>query len=194
MANRELLILSILTLIGFSYCGGASVKLGEPWRPEESPFFDDGVDLVKDLSSLSGEWAYRHKNWLEGRIQLADVVAIVEITSVQTKTDVDGREVKRIDVLVLESLYGTPANNPLSLESQEDAPGHELILRYERHLAGEFILFGRWFKEENPKDPGQEIGHHFHLSKVSEVMIAEVKRRIAKRKNEEGKSKTVETD
>jgi hypothetical protein len=194
MTGRNALILLILIFFVLSHCRGNRAGVGKPWRSEESQFFDDGVDLVKSYASLSGEWAYRYKNWLEARIQLADVIAIVEITSVQTKTDVHGQQVKRVDVAVLENLYGKPASTQLSLESQENAPGHELILRYERHLSGEFVLFGRWFAESEAEELTKEVGHHFHLSVSTEALLNEVKGRVASRKKEEGKSKTVEAE
>ena len=187
MKTNAKLTLTIVTMLGLTYCAGTQMKLGDPWDPKEAPFFDDGIDLIKDLSTLSGEWAYRQKNWLEGRIQLSDFVAVVEVQSVQTKTDVEGREVKRIDVAVVEGLYGEMPSSVISLESQENAPGHELILRYERHLLGKFILFSRWFKIKDSIDPNMNIGHHFHLSLASKPTLDEVKNRIRLRKKEEGK-------
>ena len=186
MKTETKLIIAIIAGLGFTYCAGTQINIGDPWDPKESPFFDDGVDLIKDLSTLSGEWAYRQKNWLEGRIQLSDFVAMVEIQSVQTKTDVEGKEVKRIEVAVVEILYGETPSSVISLESQENAPGHELILRYERHLLGKFILFSRWFKIKDPIDPNKNIGHHFHLSLASKPILDEVKSRIQLRKKEEG--------
>lgn len=163
------------------------MSLGDPWDPEEAQFFDDGVDLVKDLSSLSGEWAFREKNRLEGRNQLSDFIALVDIRSVQTHTDLDGAEMKRIDVTVEEVIYGQAPDKLLFLESRENAPGHELVLRYERHLKGKFILFARWFHLPGGGADGREVGHHFHLSVASKPIQEEVRKRVMLRKKEEAK-------
>jgi hypothetical protein len=166
-------------------CTKTILDVGEPWDSKEAPFFDDGVDVIKDPQALSGEWAYRQRNWLEGRIQLADTISIVNIQSVQTKTDVEGNSVKRIDVAVVKPIYGQTPAEDLSLVSPQDAPGHELLLRFERHLQGRFILFARWFK--NDRDNAEQVEHHFHLSPASEALLDEVETRAQLRIREEAK-------
>jgi hypothetical protein len=178
---------TVLLVVGLGGCGGKKMSVGDPWDPEEAQFFDDGVDLVKDVSALSGEWAFRQKNWLEGRNQLSDFIALVDIRSVQTHQDLDGAEMKRIDVKVLEVIYGTAPDPVIFLESRENASGHELVLRYERHLKGKFILFVRWFRKKGGGGTGKEVGHHFHLSVASKSMLEEVTKRVMLRKQEEAK-------
>ena len=117
---------------------------------------------------------------------IPDSIAVVDVLSVQTKTDMDGRQSKRIDVGIINHLYGKTPENNISLQSNESAPGHELILRYERHLEGRFLLFSRWFRI--PGDTGEEVGHHFHLSPASEALLAEVKKRVQLRLDEEEKA------
>lgn len=166
-------------------CTKTQVDVGAPWDVKEAAFFDDGMDFVKDPESLSGEWAFRHRNLLEGRIQLADSVAVVEVKTVQTKTDVEGREVKRIDVSIAEQLYGKNPENDISLESAETSPGYQLILRHERHLSGRWLLFARWFKDDDTASPA--VGHHFHLSPATDANLSKIGPRIRRRIEEEEK-------
>jgi RNA 3'-terminal phosphate cyclase len=173
-------------------CTKIKIDVGAPWDSREAPFFDDGVDIIKDPMSLSGEWAFRQRNWLEGRIQLSDSIAVVEIRSVQTASDAEGRQIKRIEVAVIEQLYGKNPNHAVSLESSENEPGYQLILRHERYLTGRFILFARWFGEKGSIPDA--VGNHFHLSPASEVMLAEVTTRIQSRVKEEGKDGAREED
>lgn len=163
-------------------CGGAAFKTGAPWDPNEAPLFDDGVDVVEDLASLSGKWAYDHERDFDGRVQLADLVAKVDVVSVQTTSDLDGETGKRIDIRIKDIVYGSSPGLEITLESPKDNPGHQLIVRYESRLQGSFYLFIRWF----PKEDGS-LGHHFHLSPDSMEMEAEIKRRVDARRREEEK-------
>lgn len=160
--------------------------VGAPWDPSESQFFDDGADVVRDPGALSGEWAFRYRNEMEARIQLSDSITVVEIVTVQTETDISDRQMKRIDVAVVDRLYGSPPENRIALKSPEEAPGHELVVRHERHIRGHFLLFSRWFEEPGPSESA--AGHHFHLSPASEATLESVRRRIEIRVEEEAKA------
>jgi len=173
-------------------CAKIQIDVGAPWDSKEAPFFDDGVDIIRDPMSLSGEWAFRQRNWLDGRVQLADSIAVVEISSVQTASDAEGRHSKRIEVAVIEQLYGKNPNHRVSLESTENEPGYQLILRHERYLTGRFILFARWFSKAGSTPDA--VGNHFHLSPASEVMLAEVTARLEHRVKEEEKDDAREED
>ena len=167
------LAFGLVTAVG---CGSVGFKTGQQWDVKEAPFFDDGVDMVQDLSSLSGQWGYKQENEFNGRLQLADFVAEIDILSVQTSTDLDGGMSKRIEISVVNTLYGdAPAKNIFVVSSKE-ALGYELILRYEKHLKGSFFIFVRWFDEEDGS-----VGHHFHLSPVSDKLKPEVEQSVALR-------------
>ncbi|MCP4678037.1 MAG: hypothetical protein GY854_21490 [Deltaproteobacteria bacterium] len=179
---KRVFILLVLALwsVAATGCATAGFKTGQRWDPKEAPFFDDGVDMVEDLSSLSGQWGYKQENEFNGRLQLADFVAEVDILSVQTSTDLDGGMSKRIEISVVKKLYGNAPAEGFFVVSSKEAPGYELILRYEKHLEGRFYLFVRWFDEEDGK-----TGHHFHLSPVSDKLKPEVEQQIALRIREE---------
>jgi len=175
--------LALLAAGASAGCGGAGFETGAPWDPKESRFFDDGVDVIDDLKKIDGEFAYRQEDELSGRVNLADLVGEVEISTTQTMRDVDGREQKRMDVRILTALYGGSPDSSIAFVSSSESPGHGMILRYEDRLSGRFLAFVRWFEDDRGK-----VAHHFHLSPASETMVAEVKARIEKRKAEEDKS------
>ncbi len=164
-----------VSLIALAGCGGG-FALGEPWEPGEARFFDNGVDLMKQPSKLSGQWAYDQQQELDGRVTLADLIAVVEIGSVQTTTDLEGREAKRIEVDIVDRLYGEAPSDTLSLESGRESIGYPLLLRHERHLSGEFIAFLRFFEGEE----GQRA-QRFHLSPASPEVRKLVREKVAER-------------
>ncbi len=170
----------ILCTVG---CAAAEFQVGNAWQPGEERFFDDGVDMVGDPSKISGKWAYEQQDELTGRVQLADLIARVEILSVQTHRNIDGIETKRLTVEIVEIKYGHSPEQQLSLASLRDAPGHTLIQRYEKRLTGHFILFIRWFETDDGS-----LGHHFHLSPATSIIESEVQKRINERLKQESTS------
>jgi hypothetical protein len=114
------LFVSALTLLWTLGCATASFQAGEPFAPGEARFFDDGIDLIENLESLSGEWGYRAQDDLSGRVQLADLVAVVDIVAVQLSQDVEGKESRRIDLQLKESLLGKSPGDILSLSASEE--------------------------------------------------------------------------
>ena len=180
MNRRRLSTWLLCTVLSATACGGATIAAGPPWNPEDSPFFDDGVDLIENPTALAGAWGGRQKNWMEGRIQLADVVAVVELQSLQTEIDAAKNESKRLAVTVVTALYGEPPSSKMRLESRSDAPGYPLLVRHEKRMAGQFILFYRHFKQKDA-DGNESAGHHFHLSPASEILLTHVRERLAQR-------------
>lgn len=170
------LVFAALLLAG---CG-TTFRAGSPWDPNEGRFFDDGIDLIAEPSKLSGEWAYRHEEELDARVSLADLIAVVEVGTVQTTEDLDGSEAKRIDTAVTDVLYGATPTSAIALRSSESSLGYPLILRHERHLAGTQLAFLRWFDDGNGG-----LGHHFHLAPASPEILKAVRKRIARRQTEE---------
>ena len=185
MNRRWLSSWLLFTVLSVTACGGATITAGPPWNPEDRPFFDDGVDLIENPTALAGAWGGRQKNWMEGRIQLSDVVAVVELQSLQTEVDASKSESKRLAVTVVTALYGEPPSAKIRLESRSDAPGYPLLVRHEKRMAGRFILFYRHF-EQKAKDGNDAISHHFHLSPASKTLLAHVRERILLRMDAEG--------
>lgn len=161
-------------------CGGGGFKVGDEFEPGETRFFDDGVDMMKEPSKLSGQWAFDHGEELEGRVHFADLVALVEVVSVQTVRDLDGVEAKQIRVEVLETFYGDSPSRALTLHSAAESRGHALVLRHESRLSGTFVLFARFFAGEDG-----EIDNHFHLSPASSEVLGLVRDEVEVRVEEE---------
>jgi len=179
----SILVLTLSALLLAAGCGGG-FKVGSPWNPNESRFFDDGIDLIKQPSKLGGEWAYNHEEELDARVNLGDLTCLVSVLTVQTTTDLDGKEAKRIEAQVTEVFYGNTPTEKIVLQSSKDSLGYPLIVRHERHLTGEFLAFIRWFDREDGS-----LGHHFHLSPSSLEMRKKVQAMIDKRKEEEERLK-----
>ncbi len=161
-------------------CGGPKFKTGHPWDPKEASFFDDGIDIVQDVKDLSGKWAFHQGDKTEGRVQLADLIAEVEVMFIRTMSGMNTETSKHIEVKVIKYLHGKAPAKTVTLISNVESPGYELVLRYERHLTGRFILFVRWFEGEN-----ETLHHHFHLAPASDEVTAFVKARIGARKKAE---------
>ena len=157
-------------------CGGGFAA-GRPWdAANEATVFDDGIDVIDDPAKLSGEWAFRARRDLESRSNLADMVAVVTIISVQTMKDVDGVEAHRVDALLKKALYGSSPTKNLVLKSSASALGNALIMRHEGRLTGSYLVFLRWFEQEDGS-----LGHHFHLSPSSPAIMEKVQKHVDER-------------
>jgi hypothetical protein len=180
MNKKQLLLAVVISFVAIAGCDKYGFKVGKPWNPEETPFFDDGVDVVDDLADLSGKWRQERERNFDARVQLADLIAEIEILSIQTSSDLESDTAKRIEVRIVEILYGKAPSETISLVSRTHSPGYELVLRHEVHLTGRFFLFVRWFDDEN-----HQPGNHFHLSPSSEGIRSALENRVVFRKNAE---------
>ncbi len=169
--SHSLIFLTIFTLAG---CAGTLTDIRE-WNPSEEKFFDDGIDIIEDNSKLSGQWAFDAEEELNGRANLADVIAIVTIVAVQTNNNISEVDEKRIEVKIDKLLYGKVKQKHIVLTSRSRTKGYTLINRYEKNLKGRHLLFLRRFKTET------EIDNHFHLSSASSKMEEKVTAIIKKR-------------
>lgn len=179
MSRLYNVLLLLAVLVSLTGCGGA-FKTGESWDPRESRMFDDGVDLLQDISKLSGEWEYQAEQELEARAHLADMVAIVNVLAVQTNEDLEGIESKKIEARIDDIIYGDAPGSDLALKSSANSLGYSLILRHEQHLVGKHIVFMRWFTQDD-----KSLGHHFHLSPASGKLEKKIRKLLEARKKEE---------
>ena len=88
-----------LTILFTAACG-ASFQTGAAWDPEESKIFDDGVDLIDAPAKLQGQWAYMAQQELSKRTELADTIAVISLSSVQTDQNMNSVEKKHLQVHV----------------------------------------------------------------------------------------------
>jgi len=179
MARAPLALLPLLLAAVAGGCGGG-FRTGVDWDPKEGRLFDDGIDVMEDLSRLSGKWELDARDELDARANLADAIAIVEVLSVQTNADLDGVESKKLDARVEEILYGRMPTSELSLVSSPDSLGYALVIRHEARLVGRHIAFLRWFD-----GPDGKPANHFHLSPLAERLEGSLRKLLKARKDEE---------
>ena len=169
----------VLSTIG---CAGRTFDVGEPWNITETRFFDDGADLLDDPLKLTGRNRIDQKALIEGRASTADFIAVVDLLSIQTARDANGQVQKYLSARTIKNLYGRIPADEFRLVSRPASSGYVLIERYEAGLKGKFIVYVRWFKR-----PDQTLGHHFHLSPASDVLVRRVEEQVQNRlKKEEG--------
>ncbi|MBN2802066.1 MAG: hypothetical protein JXR91_03130 [Deltaproteobacteria bacterium] len=167
-------------LLLFTSCTAANQNLSA-WNPDEAQFFDDSIDIIEDYNNLSGQWEFDAKEEFNGRSNLADIIAIVNITSIQTSQDNSGKEEKRIEMLVTKFIYGTLESNDIVLATNAESKSYTLIMRYEKNLKGEHLLFLRRFKTS------EGYGEHFHISPASDKLKNSVRELVEKRIEAESK-------
>lgn len=182
---RYATIFAMVFSVALAACGGG-FRPGAAFQPNEGRFFDDGVDMLRDPSQLGGQWSVGYGSEFDARVNLADLVAEVEVVSLQTNRDLEGVEARRITVTVVRELYGEAPSRSLALQSMPEALGYPLIQRHEGQLSGRFVAFIRFF------DGGSgALAHHFHLSpaspKVLEATRSKVASRIEEEKNSQGR-------
>jgi hypothetical protein len=178
-STRSVVLAAVLGSLAGA-CGGGFTP-GAAFRPDEAVFFDDGVDLLRELPPPGSQLSLSYSEQFDARVSLADLVARVEIVTVQTTKDLDGRMGKRIIVNVVEEIYGlSPARN-LILRSSPDSIGYTLIERHEAELTGRFVAFLRFFDEEDGA-----LGRRFHLSPDSRQVLEHVHAKIGARRKIEG--------
>ena len=155
-----------------------TVQPGKPFSDSERRFFDDSIDVVEDINALQGQFGFEAREDVDARSNLADVIAIVDILSVNTSVGAGGQKEMRLDVQVQEVIYGEVTSHQIQLRSNVNALGYRLLERYQAALNGTKVLFMRTF----PLTDGEVgVGHHFHLSPNSPSVLKEVAHLIKKR-------------
>jgi hypothetical protein len=184
----------LLIIVATVAACATTIQPGKPFSDSERRFFDDGMDVVEDVTSIQGQFGFDAREALDARCNLADVIAEVTVVSVQDTAGVGGVGEKRIEVKVDRIIYGDLSAGEVNLISNANALGYTLLNRYESVLNGSKMLFLRTFvsAEEN-----EDIGHHFHLSPGTEAIGRSVATFVAKRieaesKRRDGKKKSTE--
>lgn len=147
--------------------GGAQAVVSSPFDPEDAAYFDDGADFVADPTLLEGRWREEWADEFIGRIDKADVIALVRIVTVRTSVDLNHRTSYH---LVPESKQALWQELPDAVELvvREGAPGYASVDHaLERLQRGEYVLFIKWYTN----DVGQ-IAAHWHLSPGTSPVIA----------------------
>lgn len=166
-----------------------TITVGHAFLDSEKRFFDDGIDVVSGYQEASGQFLFEARQDIDARSNLANVVALVTIVSVQTNDMSGGIEERRIEVNVEQVLYGELQHSKYQLRSASSSLGYALLNRHEAALEGKKILFLRTFP---PTENG--VDHHFHLSPGDASVVAEVTPFLKKRLEAEVENKDKDKD
>lgn len=176
------LVLSSLTALGCS-SAGTQVRPRAPWEPGLAEFFDDAADFIEDPGDLEGAWATDYSTALQGRIDEADLIARVLITTINEDINVEGQRRKHLLAQITSTLSGdAPADERLHLIVDDGSEGFDTIDRGERRLFNNrFVAFVRWYETEEGV-----VRAHWHLSPGSRPVVDLVRRSIEQRRQQSG--------
>ncbi|MBK8169066.1 MAG: hypothetical protein IPK60_01825 [Sandaracinaceae bacterium] len=148
-------------------CGPALPRavVSSPFAEEDARYFDDGADFVADPTMLEGRWREEWADDFQGRIEKADVMVVVHISTVRTSVDLDHRTTYHLVPEPTQSLWEQLP--PVELTVREGAPGYASVhASLERLQVGNYILFVKWYTT----DTG-DVGAHWHLSPGTQAVI-----------------------
>lgn len=178
--SKRLEVAALGLLLGFSVapiaaCGGAvdQARVSSPFTEEHAKFFEDGLSLVGDPTSLGGGWRDEWEADLDRRIELSDLIARVTVDTVRSSQQRD-RVMLQLELVIQERLLGPSPAPSLAVSVYEGEPGYPSVLASEgRVLHAEFILFVKWYQDQ--------VGHlvpHWHLAPDTAVLRAIVTDRV----------------
>ena len=151
-------------------CGGttmAQMRVSGPFTEEHRAAFDDGADYVDDPTPLPDAWLRSWEDDINRRVSLADVVAVVRVTTVgDDDMDMDRRSTFRLLAHVEARLFGDIPDD-LTLVSEPTDPGIRTIDGHARQLLGQaFVAFVKWVDDDG------RVAPRWHLSPASTRVIA----------------------
>jgi hypothetical protein len=157
-------------------CGGATpqVRVSSPFTEEHAKYFEDGVDLVKDPTSLDGRWRDEWQADLDRRVGLSDLIARVKVSTVRSIWDLD-HTVLQLDLTVQEQLHGTSAGESLVVSVREGDVGFPSVKTNQaRLLNADYLVFVKWYVG----DVGRPVAH-WHLAPDTDAIRGLVTSRVA---------------
>ena len=172
-------IFSAVVLVLATSCGPAinPAVVTSPFTADLEPLFDDGVDFFAEPAALEGSWRDSAIRDTQGRADAADVVAVVEITTVHTDSDPAQRTSFRLVARVERTILGGTPSEDLRLSCREGAPGYPTVAdNQDRLLNHRFVVYLKWYEAE-----GGQVEAHWHLSPASDGVLVEAERAVARR-------------
>lgn len=190
LSSCSVLAIASLLALGCS-SAGTQVRPRAPWEPELADFFDDAADFIEDPGDLEGAWATDYSTGLQGRIDEADLIARVLITTINEDINVEGQRRKHLLATITSVLSGeAPADERLHLIVDDGSEGFDTIDRGERRLFNNrFVAFVRWYESEDGV-----VRSHWHLSPGSRPVVDLVRRSIEQRRQQTGEGGERGTD
>ena len=169
---RTISVLSLLST-AFAGCGSSTPQVVvSPMTPEAEVAFENGVDFIDDPSLLEGSWLDNWESDIEHRVTLADVIAIVRITTVRRDTDLERHDTYHLAVAIESVRLGTPADE-VSLTARQGQTGFGTLVGNDERLLtppadhpNRFLLFLRWARS----DGGATVAR-WHLSPAGAAVV-----------------------
>lgn len=162
-------------------CGGGSgqIKTSSDFTVEHAEFFEDGVDYVANPDVLEGRWRDDWQRELEKRLEYADFIGVVTVTTLRTDIDPGRRTSYRLMTKVDKRLFGEAPKAGLTLLVRDGQPGYETVDGNQRRILDErFVVFVKWYENDN-----ELISAHWHLSPASDVIVDRVRELLLRRES-----------
>lgn len=163
-------------------CGSSAPvrRQTSPFTAEHARFFDDGIDFVADPDVLDGRWRDEWADDLLGRVQSSDVIAVVEVDTLRTDTDLDRKTTFRLIGSVDRVLLGDDPGEEVTFAVREGDAGFASVRGNERRiLDAQFVAFIKWYEDAN-----RDIKPHWHLAPATRAVLARVDYLIETRRTE----------
>ena len=154
-------------------CGGstaAAPPVAAALPAELESIYENGADFVADPEILEGGWRDDWSEELDVRVRTADIIAIVNVPTLRTDIDPEGRTTFRLNSVVDASILGDAAGE-IPLESHQGELGFTGVRSNERRIQSQpMVLFLRWAAGEN----GVNVAR-WHLSPGTEPVVSRVR-------------------
>ena len=164
---------SALGLFLLVACGGgttAAPTVAAPLPAELELIYENGVDFVDDPEILQGRWREDWSRELDTRVRTADIIALVNVPTLRTDIDPEGRTTFRLNAVVDDSILGD-ASGEIHLEAHQGEPGFAGVRSNERRLQSQpMVLFLRWAADENGVNAAR-----WHMSPGTEGVVGRVR-------------------
>jgi hypothetical protein len=146
----------LLALASIAGCGSATPQVVvTPMTPEGETAFDNGLDFIDDPSLLEGSWLDAWESDVEHHVALADVIAVVRITTVRRDTDLEHHDTYHLVAQMVNVRYGS-LEGDLSLSSREGEGGFGTLVGNDDRLLqppadhpDHFLLYVKWTQSES---------------------------------------------
>jgi hypothetical protein len=165
--------LSAMGLFLVVACGGTAAvapPVAASLPAELETVYENGADFVDDPEILQGRWRDDWSQELDSRVRTADIIAIVNVPTLRTDIDPEGRMTFRLNSVVDTSILGD-ASGEIPLESHQGELGFTGVRSNERRIQSQpMVLFLIWAADED----GSTIAR-WHLSPGTEQVISRVR-------------------
>lgn len=201
MNARRPILLAVIASLGLLACGGPPERVFtdiEPFTTQHEPYFENGVDMVRDPEALGGSWLGTWEEELDRRVSLADVVALVTIRTLRDDIGASARDYGEVPTLEEADqarrrtyrLIAHPdrvwlgeeqvAEQDIVLSVREGEGGFGTVENNERRLLDEqFIAFIKWEEDDATGD----YEARWHLSPATEAVATRVRRVLEQRRD-----------